>query len=145
MSVGYGGICRKPVRCVRAFFHEISAHAQHSLTLARAAHEHARDLLETTAKQMNELVKELHEEFCRLTGQTLTLSYQRLWSWGEIAKRGYNTQDLAILIRWIKSQMTRHGSGYSAASLQFNVLISDPDKFEDRLNLARKALSLIHI
>ena len=46
---------------------------------------------------------------------------------------------MALVVRSVKSQMGRQGSGYSRASLQFNRLIADADLFEDRLNLARAA------
>lgn len=88
---------------------------------------------------MNDVIQKMHGDFCRITGQTLTLSYQRQWSWAELVKRGYGSEEVTLVVRWIKAQMGKAGSGYSPASLQFSRLIQDADIFEDRLNLARKA------
>jgi len=91
------------------------------------------------AERLKKLVLALHAHFESLTQQRLTLSYQRMRAWDELLKRGYTAADVALVIRWIKAQMGRSGSGYSPSSLQFSRLIQDADLFEDRLNLARKA------
>jgi hypothetical protein len=91
------------------------------------------------AERLKKLVAALHAHFESLTQQRLTLSYQRMRAWDELVKRGYTAADVALVIRWIKAQMGRSGSGYSPSSLQFSRLIQDADLFEDRLNLARKA------
>jgi|GEM_PF-4311409 len=91
------------------------------------------------AERLKKLVSALHAHFESLTQQRLTLSYQRMRAWDELVKRGYTAADVALVIRWIKAQMGRPGSGYSPSSLQFSRLIQDADLFEDRLNLARKA------
>lgn len=97
------------------------------------------------AERLKKLVAALHAHFESLTQQRLTLSYQRMRAWDEIVKRGYTAADVALVIRWIKAQMGRPGSGYSPASLQFSRLIQDADLFEDRLNIARKAFGKAEI
>lgn len=84
-------------------------------------------------------IQALHAHFESLTGNKCTLSYARITAWDELIKRGYSADDVAKVIRYIRSQMNKQGSGYSPASLQFSRLISDADLFEDRLNLARAA------
>ena len=90
-------------------------------------------------ERLKKLVAAMHAHFESLTQQRLTLSYQRMRAWDELIRRGYSVADVALVIRWIKAQMGRNGSGYSPSSLQFSRLIQDADLFEDRLNLARKA------
>lgn len=85
------------------------------------------------------LVQALHAHWESLTGNKCTLSYMRITAWNEIIKRGYSAADVATVIKWIRSQFSKPGSGYSPASLQFSRLIADADLFEDRLNLARES------
>lgn len=87
----------------------------------------------------SKLVQALHAHFESLTGNRCTLSYMRIAAWDELIQRGYTAADVAMVIRWIRAQFAKQGSGYSPASLQFSRLIADADIFEDRLNLARGA------
>lgn len=84
-------------------------------------------------------VQALHAHFESLTGNRCTLSYMRIAAWDELIQRGYTASDVALVIRWVRSQMGKQGSGYSPSSLQFSRLVGDADIFEDRLNLARSA------
>jgi len=86
-----------------------------------------------------EQVKKLHALFERLTGNRCMLSYMRDSAWHEYIRRGFGERELEGVVRWIRREMGRKGSGYSPASLQFSRLIQDTDLFEDRLNLAREA------
>lgn len=83
------------------------------------------------------LVQALHAHWESLTGNKCTLSYARIFAWHELIQRGYNASDVALVVRWVRRQMAKQGTGYSPASLQFSRLIADTDLFEDRLNLAR--------
>jgi len=85
-------------------------------------------------------LQSLHAHFESLTGQTgLTLSYARISAWHELMQRGYTAADVALVVAWIKRQISADRGGFNRQSLQFSRLIQDADLFEDRLNMARQA------
>ena len=84
-------------------------------------------------------VQSLHAHFECLTGNKCALSYMRIAAWHQFIERGFGPQDLADVIKYIRREMARQGSGYSPASLQFSRLVQDTDLFEDRLNLAKQS------
>lgn len=80
---------------------------------------------------------ELHAHFCALTEQKLTLSYERQMTWSQYVARGLTGEDLALVVRWTKAHVTRGEGGFSQLSLQMRAMVTDLDRFEERLNLAR--------
>lgn len=86
-------------------------------------------------------VQALHDKFEALTGFRVTLSYLRIEGWREFMARGYGEAEIELVVRWLRSQMGKPGTGFTPQSLQFSRLIQDTDLFEDRLNLAQQARS----
>jgi hypothetical protein len=86
---------------------------------------------------------ELHKLFCEVTGQKLTLSYERQMMWSQYVQRGLTEEDLRLVVRWTRAQIARAESegkgGFSRLSMQFRAMVEDLDKFEDRLNVARQS------
>jgi hypothetical protein len=81
--------------------------------------------------------KSLHEAYCRLTENKTGLSYQREMRWTQFIQRGFTEDDLALVVRWLQTQIARGEGGFSKQSLQFGTLMQDLDRFEDKLCTAR--------
>lgn len=87
--------------------------------------------------------EKLHAHFCRVMDQKLTLSCIRMQTWAEFVApppkgRGLTQEDLDLVIRWTRAQISRGENGFSQLSLQFHVMVQDLDRFESRLALARQ-------
>lgn len=78
------------------------------------------------------------------TNRTVTLSYMRMNALNEIARRDYTPDDIVMVVRYVKRRIAikpkTHGMqhGFSDASIGFQNLLLDVDKFEDRLMEARE-------
>lgn len=93
-----------------------------------------------------EVVRALHETYCRERGLRVAettkmsvdypLDMSRVLSWQRWAARGWGADDLALVIRSIRSEIGKPG-GRNAAALNFRRLIEDIHVFEDELAAAR--------
>lgn len=78
------------------------------------------------------------------TKRPVTLSYMRMHALSEIARRDYTPNDIGMVVRYVKRRIAikpkTHGMqhGFSDASIGFQNLLLDVDKFEDRLLEARE-------
>ncbi len=78
------------------------------------------------------------------TNRSITLSYMRMHALCEIARRDYTPDDILMVVRYVRRRIaTRpktHGMqhGFSDASIGFQNLLLDVDKFEDRVLEARE-------
>lgn len=85
-------------------------------------------------------IKALHSLYESLTGNTLTLNWQRLdiWrTWLSYRTPAFNQSDLKAVVAYFKR--TRKG-GILDGSLRFHNLVARADYFEEDLSLARQAM-----
>lgn len=88
---------------------------------------------------MDPVITELHSTYCQATGFDLPLRMGRDRVWFDFDKAGFTKEDLLLVVKWIRRQISRNGSGYSIASLRFSTLLQ-LDAFEEKLLLAKQEL-----
>lgn len=85
------------------------------------------------------LIEALHDTYCRLTGQQITLNLARESQWFEWCRfrrhRPFTTDDLAAVIRHLQAAIKK--GDRNPGALKFSNLIGNPDYFEEDLGLAR--------
>lgn len=85
---------------------------------------------------MNAQIKALHETYCRLTGLTIRLSYDRHRAWFDFLQAGFSPDDLALVISYLKKGIAQNDRNPGA--LKFHNLVQQLDYFEEDLAMARK-------
>lgn len=83
-------------------------------------------------------IPQAHQLYCQLTGQSLSLGFDRERMWFEILRAGYSLEDLRRLIRYLQREIRAERRNVGALKLS-NLL--QPDRFEEDLNLSRVRLS----
>lgn len=78
-----------------------------------------------------------HQLYCELTGQELTLAYNRQRDWYELLRAGFDLTDLRRLILYLQKEIREHRRNLGALKLS-NLL--QPDRFEEDLALSRVRL-----
>lgn len=78
-----------------------------------------------------------HQLYCQLTGQPLTLRFDRERQWFEWLRAGFNDEDLRQVITYLQGQI-RHQRRHVGALKLSNLL--QPDRFEEDLHIARVRL-----
>lgn len=83
-------------------------------------------------------ITQAHQLYCQLTGQSLSLGFDRERRWWEILRAGYSLEDLRCLIGYLQREIraARRNSG----ALKLSNLLQ-PDRFEEDLNLSRVRLN----
>ena len=83
------------------------------------------------------LIGEAHALYCRLTGQSLSLRYDRERLWYEVLRAGHTLADVAHLIRYLQREIRATRRQVGALKLS-NLL--QPDRFEEDLGISRLQL-----
>jgi hypothetical protein len=94
---------------------------------------------------MNELpssipaqLQQLHHTYCRLTGQNLSLRFDRERLWFEFLRAGFTLADLVQVVRYLQREV-RH-SRRNVGALKLSNLLQ-LDRFEEDLNISRVRLT----
>lgn len=87
---------------------------------------------------MIERIQQAHALYCRLTGQRVSLLFDRERLWFELFRAGFTEADLQRVILYLQREI-RHGRRNVGALKLSNLL--QPDRFEEDLNISRVALS----
>lgn len=86
---------------------------------------------------MRERIEEAHALYCRLTGQQVSLRFDRERLWYELFKAGFNEADLQKVIRYLQREIREGRRNVGALKLSNLLQI---DRFEEDLNISRVAL-----
>ena len=83
-------------------------------------------------------LEQLHQTYCRLTGQNLSLRFDRERFWFEFLRAGFTLADLVQVVRYLQKEI-RHARRNVGALKLSNLL--QLDRFEEDLNISRVRLS----
>ena len=86
---------------------------------------------------MIERIQQAHALYCRLTGQRVSLRFDRERLWYEFFQAGFNEADLQRVIRYLQREIREGRRNVGALKLS-NLLQLDP--FEEDLNISRVQL-----
>lgn len=88
------------------------------------------------------IVNQLHAEYCQRTGFEIDLNFSRERQWGEWLSwrkgKPFTVEDLARVIGYIRQGISKGDRNDGA--LKFSNLVGSPDRFEEDLGLALKAI-----
>lgn len=87
---------------------------------------------------MIERIQQAHALYCRLTGQRVSLRFDRERMWFELLRAGFTEADVQCVIRYLQREI-RH-SRRNVGALKLSNLLQ-PDRFEEDLNISRVTLS----
>jgi hypothetical protein len=82
-------------------------------------------------------IQQVHALYCRLTGQSLSLRFDRERLWCDFFRAGFTEADLQRVVRYLQREI-REGRRNVGALKLYNLL--QPDRFEDDLNISRVRL-----
>lgn len=82
-------------------------------------------------------LEQLHQTYCRLTGQNLAWRFDRERIWFEFLQAGFTQADLVQVIRYLQKEI-RHTRRTVGALKLSNLL--QLDRFEEDLNISRVRL-----
>ncbi|HEV2207493.1 MAG TPA: hypothetical protein VG167_01885 [Verrucomicrobiae bacterium] len=82
-------------------------------------------------------LEELHQTYCRLTGQNLAWRFDRERLWFEFLHAGFTLADLTQVIRYLQKEIRHTRRNVGALKLS-NLL--QLDRFEEDLNISRVRL-----
>ena len=83
-------------------------------------------------------LEQLHQTYCRRTGQHLSMGFDRERLWFEFLRAGFTPADLCQVIRYLQKEI-RHTRRHVGALKLSNLL--QLDRFEEDLNISRVRLS----
>jgi hypothetical protein len=83
-------------------------------------------------------LEQLHQTYCRLTGQNLTLRFDRERLWFEFHRAGFTLADLIQVVRYLQKEIRHTRRNVGALKLS-NLL--QPERFEEDLNISRVRLT----
>jgi len=83
-------------------------------------------------------VEHLHQSYCRLTGQNLSLRFDRERLWLEFLRAGFTLLDLVQVVRYLQKEIRHTRRNVGALKLS-NLL--QLDRFEEDLNISRIRLT----
>jgi hypothetical protein len=83
-------------------------------------------------------VEQIHHTYCRLTGQSLSLRFDRERLWFEFLRAGFTLADLVAVVRYLQKEI-RHARRNVGALKLSNLL--QLDRFEEDLNIRRVRLT----
>jgi hypothetical protein len=84
------------------------------------------------------LLVQLHQTYCRLTGQNLSLRFDRERLWFEFHRAGFTLADLLQVVRYLQKEIRHTRRNVGALKLS-NLL--QLDRFEEDLNISRVRLT----
>ena len=82
-------------------------------------------------------IQELHQTYCRLTGQNLSLRFDRERLWYEFLRAGFKETDLLQVVAYLQKEIRQTRRNVGALKLS-NLL--QLDRFEEDLNISRVRL-----
>jgi hypothetical protein len=82
-------------------------------------------------------LEQLHQTFCRLTGQNLSWRFDRERLWFEFLRAGFTLADLVQVVRYLQREIRHTRRNVGALKLS-NLL--QLDRFEEDLNICRLRL-----
>jgi hypothetical protein len=82
-------------------------------------------------------IAQAHALYCQLTGQSVSLRFDRERLWYELLRSGVSLEDLRQVITYLQREI-RHGRRYVGALKLSNLL--QPDRFEEDLQISRLRL-----
>jgi len=82
-------------------------------------------------------VETAHALYCRLTGQSLPLRFDRLRLWSDFFQAGFTIEDLQWVIVYLQKQIRAQRRNVGALKLR-NLLA--PDRFEEDLHISKVRL-----
>lgn len=83
-------------------------------------------------------LEQLHQTYCQLTGQNLTLRFDRERLWFGFHRAGFTRADLAQVVRYLQKEIRSARRNVGALKLS-NLL--QLDRFEEDLNISRVRLT----
>jgi len=83
-------------------------------------------------------IQELHQTYCRLTGQNLSLRFDRERLWYEFLRVGFTGNDLTQMVAYLQREIRHTRRNVGALKLS-NLL--QLDRFEEDLNISRVRLT----
>jgi hypothetical protein len=83
-------------------------------------------------------LEQLHQTYCRLTGQSLSWRFDRERLWFEFLRAGFTVADLIQVVRYLQHEI-RHARRNVGALKLSNLL--QLDRFEEDLNISRVRLT----
>jgi hypothetical protein len=86
---------------------------------------------------MIERIQQAHALYCRLTGQRVSLRFDRERLWYELFHAGFNDADLQRVIRYLQREIREGRRNVGALKLSNLLQI---DRFEEDLNISRVQL-----
>ena len=86
---------------------------------------------------MIERIQQAHALYCRLTGQRVSLRFDRERLWYELFRAGFDEADLQKVIRYLQREIREGRRNVGALKLS-NLL--QLDRFEEDLNISRVQL-----
>lgn len=84
------------------------------------------------------LLEQLHQTYCRLTGQNLSLRFDRERLWFEFHRAGFTLADLIQVVRYLQKEI-RH-SHRNVGALKLSNLLQ-LDRFEEDLHISHVRLT----
>ena len=81
-----------------------------------------------------DLIRQLHDHYSQLTGQTLSLGFDRERLWFEYLRAGFTLEQLTQVIRYLQKEIRQQRRNVGALKLS-NLL--QLDRFEEDLNIGR--------
>ena len=87
---------------------------------------------------MRAQLEQLHQTYCRLTGQNLSLRFDRERLWFEFLRAGFTLADLLQVVRYLQKEIRHTRRNVGALKLS-NLL--QLDHFEEDLNISRVCLT----
>ena len=82
-------------------------------------------------------IQELHQTYCRLTGQNLSLRFDRERLWYEFLRAGFSAQDLKSVVAYLQKEI--RASRRNVGALKLSNLLQ-LDRFEEDLNISNVRL-----
>ena len=79
------------------------------------------------------VIRQAHQLYCQLTGQSLRLAFDRERMWYELLRLGYSLQDLRTVITYLQREIRAQRRNVGALKLS-NLL--QPDRFEEDLQIS---------
>src|SRR6186997_3305124 len=86
---------------------------------------------------MNSQIQQLHQTYCRLTAQNLSLRFDRERLWYEFLRAGFTAPDLIQVVVYLQKEIRQTRRNVGALKLS-NLL--QLDRFEEDLNISRVRL-----
>jgi hypothetical protein len=83
-------------------------------------------------------IQQLHQTYCRLTGQNLSLGFDRERLWFELLRAGFTQADLTQVVSYLQKEIRQARRNVGALKLS-NLL--QLDRFEEDLNISRVRLT----